>query len=261
MNSRNISERSTHTEPPAVSHIPMVYALCDAGQRALARGRYVAAKRLLEQSERMAWRRRDAAALARIYLPLLETCRQIRQLACEGFVFVGGQANPAAIWRASGEASTHTPGVVLLPAAMQKSAQKIYSAAQSQNRPLEILVLLQSGHQWWLASPYAPRLAVGLPVRWLGQAAPVTAPEADMPWTCPLAAPGFYAAGSPLAVMTGEAVLLAFEKLALQWQSRHAVPADPWAKMALLRTARRIDPACEPVLMRLLALAQSLAHQ
>lgn len=248
-------------EPAAVSRTPMVYALCDAGQRALARGRYVAAKRLLEQAERMAWCQRDAATLARIYLPLLETCRQIRQLACEGFVFVSGQANAAAIWRASGAANAHTPGVVLLPAAMHKLAQNIKSAAQSQNRSLEILVLLQKGNQWWLASPYAARLALGLPVRWLRQAAPVTAPEAHEPWTCPLAVPGFYAAGSPLAVMTGEAVLLAFEKLALQWESRHAVPAQPWAKMALLRAARHVDPACEPVLMRLLALAQSLSRQ
>src|SRR5277367_3729013 len=65
-----------------------LYGLWDLGQRHLAAGRYVAARRALEGAEAAAWRRHDACSLARIYLPLLEARRQIRYNAAEGMLIV-----------------------------------------------------------------------------------------------------------------------------------------------------------------------------
>src|SRR5437762_2488088 len=51
-------------------------------------GRYVAARRELEAAEAAAWRKQDCASLARIYLPLLEVRRQIRQNATDGVIII-----------------------------------------------------------------------------------------------------------------------------------------------------------------------------
>jgi hypothetical protein len=61
-------------------------SLCETGQEQLMRLDYLAAQQTLEQAERLALEARDYDALARLYMPLQETRRQIRQRCGEGVV-------------------------------------------------------------------------------------------------------------------------------------------------------------------------------
>jgi len=67
-----------------------LYRLWEQGEQHLVARHYVLARRELEQAEAIAWRDHDAAALARIYLPLLEARRQIRYHAVEGDIVICG---------------------------------------------------------------------------------------------------------------------------------------------------------------------------
>lgn len=63
-----------------------VQVLCARGQAALATTDYIEAERLLTAAEKLAWDGDDFDALARLYMPLQEARRQIRQRAGEGTV-------------------------------------------------------------------------------------------------------------------------------------------------------------------------------
>jgi hypothetical protein len=81
---------------------------------------------------------------------------------------------------------------------------------------------------------------------------------------------GADAAAKALHAMARESLIVAWEALALHWQHRHPPPKGPkskharnsmdaaWDEMAWLRLALRIDPACEPVSMRLMALGEAV---
>jgi hypothetical protein len=60
--------------------------LCELGQQQLMRMEYLVAERTLVQAEELAWNLRDFDTLARLYMPLQETRRQIRQRCGEGVV-------------------------------------------------------------------------------------------------------------------------------------------------------------------------------
>jgi hypothetical protein len=60
--------------------------LCDVGQEQLSSMDYVRARATLEEAERLAWEDRDWDTLARLYMPLQEAHRQIRQRCGEGTV-------------------------------------------------------------------------------------------------------------------------------------------------------------------------------
>ncbi|MCC6239718.1 MAG: hypothetical protein IT448_05430 [Phycisphaerales bacterium] len=60
--------------------------LCEKGQAALTQTDYITAHRLLTTAEAAAWNQRDFDTLARLYLPLQETRRQLRLHAGEGVV-------------------------------------------------------------------------------------------------------------------------------------------------------------------------------
>lgn len=61
-------------------------AQCELGQQQLMRMEYRAAETTLAAAEAVAWRERDFDTLARLYMPLQETRRQIRQRCGEGTV-------------------------------------------------------------------------------------------------------------------------------------------------------------------------------
>jgi hypothetical protein len=61
-------------------------AQCERGQEELMRTNYLQAERLLADAERQAWAARDFDTLARLYMPLQEARRQIRQRCGEGVV-------------------------------------------------------------------------------------------------------------------------------------------------------------------------------
>lgn len=61
-------------------------AQCELGQQQLMRMEYRAAEATLVAAEAVAWREHDFDTLARLYMPLQETRRQIRQRCGEGIV-------------------------------------------------------------------------------------------------------------------------------------------------------------------------------
>ncbi len=258
--------------------------LWDVGQQHLAAGRYVAARIDLEIAERQAWRRRDAEALARIYLPLLETRRQIRYLAAEGKILI---ATPAACappaMRQFFTATPATAGTLILVAGRQDSsrarglAKCVRSAVQRAGQCAEVLLVIQHATENRLVSLADPHFAAGIPVNFTAAPGPALPDTASLAFAITLPPPGTYGGESPgPGEMARESILLAWEALALKWQRRHPLkshfaPAphsqaapdsqSAWQEIDRLRSALRLDPACEPISMRIMSLAESLARQ
>ncbi len=209
-----------------------IFSAWDQGQRQLATGHYCAAREALQSAEAAAWNARDAASLARIHLPLLEVCRQIRYFAAEGQI----------------EIREH----------------EILMRADTGIE--ERLVLLHQGPQMRLASPAAGSSAAdfeaALPVQWVTSESAVIGPSTEPALVVPLPPPGVYDGRRGLGTVARESILIAWEALALRWQRHNPFPpnADPWAEVAWLRQALQIDPACEPVAMRLIALAEGIGR-
>jgi hypothetical protein len=240
--------------------------LWDTGQRLLAGGRYIPARSALEAAESLAWRRRDARSLARLYLPLLEVRRQIRYHAADGLLLI---CNPAG--RARDEKAlldhflTVDNGTVLLACAAGEGeaacrfAGSVGYAARRTGHRLEALLLIKLAHDVRLASGTEPLFAAGLHVEWTRDPKAAVGPSTDPCLAIPLPPPGAYEPAHPLHPVARESLITAWEALALKWQRRHPPPANPdvWEEMAWLRLALRVDPACEPIAMRMITLAET----
>lgn len=245
-----------------------VHRLWDLGQRHLAAGRYVPARRALEAAEAGAWRQRDARTLARIYLPLLEARRQIRYHAAEGeLVIVDPHLSSYEQQRILNNFLRAPAGTILL--ACSSNAARYHSAclfagsvqyeARRSGRWLEAHLLTQQRNETRIASLADPSFAAGLPVRLTTEEKDVIGASTDPHLVVPLPPAGHYARG-PLHALLRESLIIAPEALALKWQHRHPPPhrASPWEELAWLRLALRIDPACEPITMRLIGLAEAV---
>ena len=251
--------------------LPHLHRLWNLGQQHLAAGRYVPARRALESAESIAWRQRDTQSLARIYLPLLEARRQIRYNAAEGFLVVVNPATPPAEQKKQFREFLASPaGIILLPcisgSPRHHAACTFAGAVQYESRRtgrwLEALLLLTHKNENRLAPLADPTFAAGLPVTTTTDPSKIIGPSTDPHLTVPLPPPGTYTAqnAGPLHALLRESLLIAPEALALKWQHRHALGKanDPWEELAWLRLALRIDPACEPITMRLIALAEAI---
>ncbi len=229
----------------------------NAGERYLAEGEYMFARRALETAEAMAWRRRDAAALARLYLPLLEACRQLRHQACAGHIIISPVLpSPARAHLLRADAGTFVGSG---PEALV-CGRHLIMAARNAGASVEFLLLLRHGTVARLCSPGAATFAAGLTVRWTTKATALAEWQAAGDPLVPLPRTGDIAPDRPEHALAAEALLAAWEALALRWRQRHGTTTAPWEEMALLRRTRQIDPACEPVFMRLIALAEAANH-
>ena len=241
-----------------------LYRLWDEGQRHLAAGRYVAARSLLERAADSAWRAGDVRSLARIYLPLLEVRRLIRYQAAEGQIIIADSAAPLRrLLRQFEQASAGTFLVCDNTPRSMHVAQAIHGVARRTGHRLEALLLVGHGHYTRLATPDDPTFAAGLPVAFTDDPAAAIAGATDPALSIPLPSPGVYDGNaSGLGALAREALLIAWEALALRWQSRHPLfaGAGPWEELLWLREALEIDPACEPITLRLIALAEGVAR-
>ena len=247
----------SETEPRPAGNISL---LCQAGERYLSGGQYKVAQRLLQQTEAQLWRQRDGTALAKVYLPLLEASRLLRQQACEGVIVISTGDDAILQRRLIGEFFRQRAGTLLFGGKVGdrlvlKMLEKVGYATRKSGHALEILVLLRCGNQWRLSSAADATFAAGLPVRWVQHPSGQGVDNRSNAGEIVLPSAGIYPPGSAGATLAGESLLAAHELLALKWQSRHPVRAMRWAEMDWLRRAMRVDPACEPVLMRLLSLA------
>jgi hypothetical protein len=231
--------------------------LWDLGQRHLVAGRYVSARQDLEAAEGLAWRGRDARSLARLYLSLLETRRQIRQHATGGRIVISNRLNHRQEHQQFRAFESLAAGAFLFasPRAVH-TAGSVQYASRRRHACLEGLILLTHRGDTRLASLADPTFAGGLPVRFTTEPSDLIQPAPEGAVTVPLPPPGVYETGHPLHALAQESLLVAWEALALRWQARHRVGADAWEEMAWQRLAMRIDPACEPAAMRFIALAE-----
>jgi len=235
-----------HSPEDARMNSSQLERLWDTGQRHLVAGRYVSARQHLRSAEALAWRHRDPGLLARIHLPLMEASRQIRQNAVEGPIFI---LSPHIHVDAARADATYV--FLNTPPRVRRSAFCV-----------EALSLQTISGQTHLNSPAALRFADGLPIRFTTSPAEAINPLSPMP--IPLPPVNLYYPNNPLHSLARESLLIAWEVLALHWQSRHPLPAAPpspataWEELAWLRRTLLIDPACEPAAMRLIALAESV---
>jgi hypothetical protein len=231
----------------------------EAGQQHLVGGRYVAACAALESAEAIAWRKKDARSLARIYLPLLEARRQIRFNAADGLLLIAPQLTPSTLK----QFLTTEAGTLLLRGDQWNSAhailKKIHYEVRRTGRWLEVLLVRDNASAFRLTSSADPSYAAGISLQFGPQPAATPRLSTDPLLCIHLPPPGIYTTGA-LHDMARESLLVGWEALALRWQHRHppAAPVSPWSELSWLRDALRVDPACEPITMRLIALAESL---
>ena len=242
------------TDHVELSPLPSYFAqrLSESGQLLLAAGRYVAARRELEAAESQAFLRRDAALLAGIYLPLLEAARQIRQFCCDGIIAVTpGQTMDQ---KRAVHDQLRCGGVWLAIESLH--ARNSFPIAVPTEVPFESLRLFQHRRSWQIAAHHHGTL--GIAVLWTSDAGRLITPANPEELVAILPPPGIYRPGNPHHAQARETLLLVFEALALRWLARQGKTSGGWAALAVLREARRIDPACERILMRMMDLAESL---
>lgn len=234
--------------------------LWNSGQRLLVAGRYAAARRELEAAEAAAFHRRHAGLLARIYLPLLEACRQLRQLSTEGMILLGSsdgmhRSAPAALKKLA----AHGGGVMITES--RTLATTIGHKARLHDCPIECLLLVTKNHQTRILSPQDARFSHGLPVLWRSVDSAETLPAPPEHMQVALPPIGDYTPGAPGHRGAAESIILLHEALALKHLQRRPLPKEGWPLIAVLRRIRKIDMACEPVTIRLMHEAEKTAAQ
>ncbi len=231
-----------------------------SGQDLLAAGMYVAARRELEAAERQAFLKRDAALLARVYLPLLEAARQIRQFCCDGVIAITPGDTPNQ--RAALRDVWHSGGVWLRVESWGQN--KPCALPQVPDAPVELLSIVKYRKHWRITLPTGKsgigrqRERSGVLMQWTHNPGTFISPARPGALVAVLPPPGVYHPGHPRHGQARETVLLTFEALAMGWLARQEKGSTGWAELAVLRQARNIDPACEPILMRMMSVAQSL---
>jgi hypothetical protein len=235
--------------------------LWDAGQRLLAAGRYMAARRELESAEQQAWRQGDAVLLSRIYLPLLETCRQIRQQATDALIVIDNVANSSNRSKIISSMVDFGQGTLICyGAAARQTCHRMTLLARQRGLSVETLLLRQSSGKSRLYSEGARQFAAGLPVLWSRDFSNLIEPEIPEKLVVRFPPPGTYHPGEPGHALARESLLVAWEALAIRHIPSKITSESLWEQIRLLRDIRRIDPACEPVLLRLMALAEQIAQ-
>ncbi len=231
--------------------------LWNAGERLLVNGQYCAARRELEAAEAAAFHRRNAALLTRIYLPLLETCRQVRQLSTEGLISIQVHRQGYRSVRAElNRFESHGGGVLIssAPAHGQMFARR----ARVGSYPVECLTLMRHGGQMRITSPHHPQYGSGLPLVWRPVEHAETLPASPEQICIALPPPGDYVPGMAGHSCAAESIILLYEALALKQLHQWELPSGGWPLIAALRRIRLIDMACEPITIRLLHEAEKL---
>ncbi len=238
-----------------------IQSLCERGQQALMAQAYLQAERLLAQAEAIAWSQRQWEVLARLYLPLQETRRQIRQRCGEGQVCMD-------LW-AEGPDHSLDPVDIL----SRFSAGQLLIAGWGSMQPaLEVRQLAAQRELYletFLAAVYptdtgrililAPSAATPLPpIR--NQSA--HALSAALPEGCLTIEP----AELPRGVEAGSArtyarVMDLWERLHRPLLAAADAQTDPLRRMAGYRRAIEADSACELAHQRLSEAAREMARR
>ena len=140
-------------------------------------------------------------------------------------------------------------------------ARRVAYAARRTGRWLEVLgVVAAGGRGAGGVGGGCARFAAGLRVRFTKDAGEQIGAATEAELVVPWPGAGWYESGNAMA---RESIVIAWEALALKWQRRHAKKwgrgkAGAWEEIAWLRRALVVDAACEPVAMRLMAVAEGI---
>lgn len=137
-------------------------------------------------------------------------------------------------------------------------ARNSFKFAVPTDVPFESLRIFQHRLSWQIAGHHHG--TNGIKVLWTNDVGRLITPANPEDLVAILPPPGIYRPGDPRHAQARETLFLVFEALALRWLARQGQQSGGWAAFAVLREARRIDPACERILMRMMNLLESLKH-
>lgn len=233
--------------------------LCDRGQQELMQTRYLDAAGTFSAAEQRAWDSRDFDTLSRLYLPLQEARRQIRQRCAEASVAPLIYREGSITTEPSELARLHPQGEVLLAGwgTIEPALQMRRLAVQ---RKLYLEVFLAAVY------PLAPsgRAVVIAPLPDSPLPAPIQRRSEDLatllPFGCLLLMEDEIDRESLGAASWNEYLLSLWERLHAPFLSAAADEPDPIRRMQAYRLTLQVDPGCELAHQFLADIARHLAR-
>lgn len=236
-------------------------AQCEAGQQALIRGDYLRAERMLSAAEVKARAVRDYDTLRRLYMPLQEARRQIRQRCGEGIVALDLFSNGPHDAIDARHVVEHFPFGQLLVAGWMSLEPAVQVRQLARQRELYLETLLGAVYPTCegRAIVIAPLKDTPLPP-WengtIAQLRPLLPPECLLLRETEL--PSGAARGS---AETLRLVMSLWERLHAPFIAAAEAAADPILRMEAYRRAIEVDYACEPAHQRLADVARQIRNR
>jgi hypothetical protein len=238
-------------------------AVCEMGQQLLMETRYIEAACVLAQAEQQAWSTRDFDTLARLYLPLQESRRQIRQRCGEGAVQLHRFANaPTEIHHPEQIVATCPNGQLLIG-----GWGSIEPAIQVRRLAMDRLLYLET----FLGAvyPLTDSDPVVVVAPWEGTCLPSPQPRTlgelrdltEVSEHCVILTLLQIPADSPRGTaQTFASVMAIWERLHQPLMATAACEANDLKRMQAYRTVLRADGACELAHQFLADIARKLAR-
>jgi hypothetical protein len=225
---------------------PSLQSLCELGQEALMRMEYLEAQRHLARAEIMGWEMGDFDTLARLYMPLQEARRQIRQRCGEGTVAAIVAAGPEEVLEPNEIVGRYPAGQLLVAGYDSiEPALGVRRLADQRNLYLEcFLGAVVSNHGQGGAIVVHPLVN-----------------EADESSPLQLSPHLFPAEPAKGDTMTYAKVMALWETLHLPFLGAADEEADPFKKAHSYRRAIEVDYACELAHQKLSDVVRQLARR
>jgi len=234
---------------------------CERGQEHLVATRYRQAEAVLSAAEQQAWTRRDWDALARLYMPLQEARRQVRQRCGEGVVCLDLLAEGPGDDLAARHVLENYPHAQLLVAGWGSLAPAAHVRQMAAEMDLYVETFLAAvypvtGGRAVLIAPLPETVLPTVCDRSIDQL------RRDAPAHCLV----MDVTELPHGAQPGTADT--FGRAMRLWEHLHApflaaadAQSDAIAKMQAYRHTIRVDDACELAHQRLSDVARALARQ
>jgi hypothetical protein len=219
--------------------------LCEQGQSELVATRYLEAVEILGRAEHLAWEARSFDTLARLYLPLQEARRQIRQRCGEGAVLMHLFPSNANESIDPQQVLKETPHGQLLAGGWESIAPALEIRRLAKEQKLYVETFLGSVQ----ADPNGQPIIRIVPVaEWTGE--------------CVILKPGELPADSAIGTAeTFAAVMAIWEQLHAPFLTAAEKEPDRVRRMEAYRFTLRVDPACELAHQFLAEIARELARE
>jgi len=245
---------------PGMSDIQL-QALCERGQAELMQTQYLLAARTLAQAEQQAWDSRDFDTLSRLYLPLQEARRQIRQRCSEGAVALHCYPQKPTDIIAAERLVEAFPTGQMLCGGWGSIQPAVGVRRLAFGRSLYLETFLAAVYPIIDSDPVvviAPVEEASLPAAERG---PVSILKSKLPIGCLiLTQPEIPSDARVGSADTFAGVMSLWERLHTPFLEAAANEPDPHRRMQAYRLALRVDPACELAHQFLADIARTLRH-